>query len=490
MTIIDLQKKNMKFITIFLLAFGTWQAKAQKKWDLRSIVDYAMINNIGVKQTEIQVKNAALTYQQGKLSQLPSANFNGNTSINSGNNQDPTTFSRVTQTFFTSGFQLQTSADIFNWFSKRNTNLANEWELKAATANVAKLQYDIALSAANVYLQILLAKEQQKIAELQIQQTQAQLNNTRKQVDVGVLPQINLSQLEAQLALDSSNYISAKGSVTQNILSLKSFMSIDAAEPFEVETPPVEAIPVEPIGDLQPEYVYLTALQNQPLQKFNEYKLNAAVKATAAAKGALYPTISAFGSLSTNYLAFQKRAFYNQVIGDFVPTPFTVNVGGQIYNIQQPTFTQGSIAGFAKPQAFFNQLDNNFRQAIGIGLSVPIFNGGILRTNYRRSKLNEESLQIQKVQDNLQLKQDIYTAYTAAIIALEKVNASKKGITTNETTYDFAQKRFNVGMLGTFDLITTQNNLLRARLEYALNQFDYVFKMKVLEYYKGAGLKL
>ena len=480
----------MKFFKLFLFAFGISQAQAQKQWDLKSIVDYAMANNISVKQTTIQTKNAALTYQQGKLSQIPSANFNGNASVNSGNNQDPTTFSRVTNTYFSSGFQLQTSVDIFNWYSKRNTNLANEWELKAAAANVAKLQNDIALSAANAYLQILLAKEQQKIADLQIQQTQAQLGNTIKLVQAGSLPQINQSQLEAQLALDSSNYITAKGAVTQNILNLKSFMSIDAAEPFEVDAPPVESIPVEPIADLQPEDVYLTALQNQPLQKFNEFKLNAAEKATAAARGAMYPTISAFGSLSTNYLAFKKRPFYDQVLGDFVPTPFTVNVGSQVYTIQQPTFTQGAIAGYAKPQAFATQLNDNFRQSIGIGLSVPIFNGATLRTNYRRSKLNEESLQIQKVQDNLQLKQDIYSAYTSAIIALEKVNASRKGITTNETTYDFAKKRFDVGMLGTYDLITTQNNLLRARLEYAVNQFDYVFKMKVLEFYKGQGLKL
>ncbi len=88
------------------------------------------------------------------------------------------------------------------------------------------------------------------------------------------------------------------------------------------------------------------------------------------------------------------------------------------------------------------------------------------------------------------LKQDIYSAYNAALVALEKFTASQKAVSSAEQTYLFAGKRFNVGMLSTFDLITTQNNVLRAKLEYTINRFDYVFKMKVLEFYKGLGLKL
>jgi outer membrane protein len=99
-------------------------------------------------------------------------------------------------------------------------------------------------------------------------------------------------------------------------------------------------------------------------------------------------------------------------------------------------------------------------------------------------------LEYQKTQDDLQLKQDIYQAHNAAVIALEKFNASKKSVASSEKTFEFANKRFGVGMLSRFDLITTQNNLLRAKLEYTINQFDYVFKMKVLEFYRGQGLKL
>lgn len=482
-----MQKKIFYIVVLVLMSKFSF---AQQKWNLESVVKYAMENNITVKLSEIQAKNAALTYGQSKLSIYPNANVSLSPGLSSGNNQDPTTFSRVTQTFFNTGLQFQTSADLFNWYSKKNQILSNEWELKASMANVGKVANDIALAAANAYLQILLALEQQKITAVQIEQTTSQLSNTKKLVDAGSLPYLNLVQLEAQLALDSSNYISAKGNVSQSLLNLKGFLSIDAGENFDIETPAVSSIPLEPIGDLQPEDVYNLALKNQPLQQFNELKLKAASYAIASAKGAMYPTISVFGGLSTNYLSFKKRPIYAQNLTGFSPTPFQVNVGGTNYVVEQPVFVQGPIAGFIRPDGVFSQANNNFRKSFGLNISVPIFNGGAAKTNYKRSQLNEEGLKIQKQQDNLKLKQDIYSAYTAAIISLEKFNASNKSVSASQTTLDFAKKRFEVGVLGTFDLITTQNNLLRAKLDYTINQFDYIFKMKVLEFYRGQGLKL
>jgi outer membrane protein len=468
----------------FTAIFSFQSVSAQQKWNLKSIVEYAMANNIGVKQSELQAKFAGLTYNQSKLSIYPSANFNANTSLNSGSNQDPTSFGRITQTYLGAGFQLQTSADIFNFYRKRNLILANEWELKAATVNVGKIKNDIALSAANAYLQILLSIEQEKITLVQLEQTRTQLGNTRKQVDAGALPELNAVQLEAQLAQDSVNYISTKGNTTQSILTLKSFMNIDAAAPFEVDVPPVESIPVEPIADLLPDYVYNQALTNQPQQLFNEYKLNAAEKNKQSARGAMYPSFGAFASLGSNYNNKVRYATSSEPV--FFPLG-TVNVGATTYNVYPlEPFNNYTYS----KRTFPGQISDNFRQSIGLNVSVPIFNGSNLRTAYERSKLNISSLQLQKEQDNQKLKQDIYSAYNAALVALEKFTASQKAVSSAEQTYLFAGKRFNVGMLSTFDLITTQNNVLRAKLEYTINRFDYVFKMKVLEFYKGLGLKL
>lgn len=479
---------NKLLVILFLFLFTGNDANAQQKWNLKTIVEFAMANNLTVKQSQVQSRVNELIYNQSKLSQFPNVNFSTGGSVNSGSNQDPTTFSRITQTYFATNLQLQSSADIFNFFSKRNTIEANFLELQASRANIDKLKNDIALTAANGYLQVLLAKEQENVTKIQVAQSQAQLSNTRKLVDAGSLPELNASQLEAQLALDSVNYITARGYVSQSILLLKSYMNIEADAPFEVDTPPVEAIPVEPIADLQPDYVYKLAISNQPLQRVNEFRLKAAEKSSQSARASMLPSLSAFGSLGSGYNnQAQTITGFTQTVSPNPVAIGTVNVAGTPYTVfTQPISTSANTA----KTTFSNQLSDNFRQSLGFNISVPLFNGGNLRTNYQRSLLNINTLQLQKTQDDQNLKQDIYRAYNAAVIALEKFNASKKTVEVNEKTYSYASKRFDVGMLSTFDLITTQNNLLRAKLEYTINRFDYVFKMKVLEFYKGQGLKL
>ena len=474
---------RIKVYSIITILFISGSAKAQQKWTLPQCIAYAMSNNLTVKQTDLQSRISDLQYKQSKLSQYPNASFSAGPSYNSGRNQDPTSFSLITQSYVSANMQLQSSAEIFNWYSKRNTIAANYLEWQATKANTDKLKNDIALTVANSYLQILLSKEQEKIAGVQLQQSQAQLKNTRKLVDAGALPELNASELEAQVARDSATLISAKGSVDQSVLSLKAYMSIDAAAPFEIDEPPVEKIPVEKISDLQPDAVYALAMANMPQQRVNNFKLKAAQKMSVAAKAGMYPTISVYGSLASG---FNSRAKEVTGSSQFTAPLGNVTIGPTTYNVfpLQP-FTSYEYS----KTAFLRQLNENFRQSVGLSLSVPIFNGGNLRTGYERSKINIQSLQLQKELDDQKLKQDIYQAYNAAMVALEKFNAGKKSLQTAERSFSFAQKRYDVGMLSTFELITNQNNLFRARLENTLNQFDYVFKMKVLEFYKGQGLK-
>jgi outer membrane protein len=198
----------------------------------------------------------------------------------------------------------------------------------------------------------------------------------------------------------------------------------------------------------------------------------------------MYPTFSAFGSLGSGFNSRAKEITGSRQI--LAPIG-KVSVGATDYSVfpNQP-FTSYSYGN----SAFFDQVNLNFRQSVGLALSVPIFNGAQARTNWQRSKFNIQIVQLQKEGDNQKIKQDIYQAYNAATVAMEKFTASEKIVATSQRSFEFAQKRYEVGMLSTFELITNQNNLFRAKLESVLNQFDYVFKMKVLEFYRGQGLKL
>ena len=264
---------------------------------MRKAVDYAIANNISVKQADLQARFSELTFKQSKLAQYPGLNFNGNAGYSAGRNQDPTSFSLITTAYWFSNYQLQTSVDLFNWFSKKNTVAGNSLDLQASRAQIDKIRNDISLNVAVAYLQILLAKEQVGIAKLQVSQTLLQLESTRKQVDAGKLPELNAAQLESQLATDSSSLITAEGSVQQLTLQLKALLNLDAAIPFSVDTPPVETIPLESLADLQPDAVYTSAIANLPQQKVNELRLQAAKKAVEATRGNMFPTFSLFGSL-------------------------------------------------------------------------------------------------------------------------------------------------------------------------------------------------
>ena len=463
---------------------------AQEKWDLRKCVDYAVSHGFTIKQAELQTKLADIQYNQSRLSQYPTLNAGNSYGVSFGLRENPTTGILENQRFFNLGLNLQSSASIFNWYSKKNAIAADQFEMLAARAGVEKQKNDLSLLVANNYLAILLAKEQENIARVQLQQSISQFTNTRKLVDAGALPELNAAELEAQVARDTSSVISAKGNVQQAILNLKANLNLDAAAEFEVAIPPVEMIPIDPIADLQPEAVFALAVKNLPQQQVNSLRYQAGEKSMLSSKGAMKPNIGAFGNIGTNYVYF-KTPIYNRILtGTTTPTGLIVNTGTIDYPVLQPATKQGDISGYIKPNGLGPQLSNNMGQNIGLNISVPIFNGSSLRSNYERSKVNLQNLSLQKDIDNQKIKQDIYSAYNAAIVALEKFNASKKAVETSQRSYDFSKKRYDVGMLPTLDLITNQNNLFRAKLEMVSNQFDYVFKMKVLEFYRGLGIKL
>ncbi len=458
--------------------------KTVEKWDLKKCVEYALEHNISVRQADLQIRFAELDFKQSKLSQYPNANVTSNLGYSAGRNQDPTSFSLITTGYLFNNYSLQTSFDLFNWFSKKNTIAAKDLDLKAKQAGVEKAKNDLALNVAVAYLQILLAREQVNLASSKVIQTKAQLESTRKQVDAGKLPELNAANLESLLAADSSSLISAETAAQQSLLQMKALLNLDAGLPFDIITPPVQGIPVENLSDLQPDAVYNLAVSNMPQQKVDELNLKAALKSVEVARGSMYPTISLFGSLGS---AFNNKAKEIKSVTP-VNSPFgTVTVGNTPYQVYPLTpfnvYTYGKIN-------YTNQLNQNFRQSIGLSVSVPIMNGGTLRTAWQRSKLSVKQVELTKEQNSFTLKQDIYKAYNDAVAAVQKFSADKKTVDANQKSYDFAIKRYDLGLLSTYDLITTQTTLQQAKSQLLYSQYDYVFKMKLLEFYKGQGLKL
>ena len=468
---------------------------AQDKWGLRRSVEYAWQNNLNIKQQEIQAALAGVTEKQARNSVYPNANFSTNAGVQFGRSVDPTTNQFTTTQLLFQQYSLNTDITIFNWHRVKNSTRAAQLDTKAAIANVEKTKNDIALSVATQYLQALLNTEQVAIVQVQFEQTKSQLQATRLRVNAGALPELNATELEAQLARDSTAMINAKAIADISVLQLKALLNLDAAAPFELDIPPVEKIPLEKLADLQPDYVYQMALQNQPAQKVNMLRLQSSQMNVKVAKASLYPVISAFAGLGSNFANPFKKVTNVSFAGYGNPDPTTgaVTINNTQYFLQQPQFnvTQGQKSFGELWKGYGTQVEQNFRQNIGFSIFVPIFsNGGAARAAHERSKLNVKSAEITIQQADQQLKQDIYQSYTNALSALERFNATEVTVAASQKTYDFSLKRFDVGLLGTFELLINQNNLTTAKLNRLVAQYEYVFRMKVLEFYKGQGLKL
>ena len=186
---------------------------------------------------------------------------------------------------------MQSGVSLFNWFALKNNRESTRLSWEADKAQTRKVMDDISLNVAVSYLQTLLAREQIKVAQVQVEQVRAQLRDTRKRVDAGILPELNAAELEAQLARDSASLITASTTAQQLLLQLKALLNLDAAADFDIAAPPVDIIPVESLADLQPETVYVTALQMLPQQKVNKLRIESAQKSLLAARGRLYPSV-------------------------------------------------------------------------------------------------------------------------------------------------------------------------------------------------------
>jgi outer membrane protein len=491
-----MKRKIPLLIATLILCSGILSAQvisSPDKWDLKRCVEYALTNNLSVQQSSVQSEIADVNLQQSRWQQYPTADFSHTTSLAWGRSVDPTTNQFTTNQFLSQGFNISAGITVFNWHRIRNNIIASHYEADAYKTDVDKIKNDVSLNVATYYLQVLLARQQVEITKVQMHQTLSQLDFTRKKVTAGVIPELDALTLEGQYASDSSAYISAVANADQQILLLKQVLNVDAGQPFDITTPPVDQIPVEPILQLQPETVFQIAMQNQPAQKANELRIKSLEASMKSSRASMFPTISVGGNLGTNFSSPNKIITGGSITG-YKSDPFgpKININGSEYPVLNPVvqLNQENVGFGDRWTGWGTQMNNNFRQNMGLSISVPILSGGQARFGYQRSKLNLKNAQVVKALADQTLKNDIYKAYYSASAALQKFNAARISVDITQKTFDVARKRNDLGLLSTIDLIISQNNLTRAKFDLASAQFDYVFKMKVLEFYKGQGIKL
>lgn len=470
----------------------TWGLSAQDNhWDLKRCVEYGMKNNINVRQADLQAQASAINLNQSKLQSIPSLSYGLSHGFSFGRTLDRTTNIYTDRSAMFQQMSISSNVLLFNFNRLKNSKASSGFNYEADYLNVEKIKNDIRLNIVQLFLRALLSYEQVQIAKIVYEQTHAQYLNTQKLVDAGSLPELNAAELAATQSRDSATLVQASAQAALDKLALKSLMNLPSDQPFELIIPEIDKIPVENIVSIRPDALYELALKTQPQIKLNNLRLEASKKSADAARAQMLPTLSMFGQLATNFNQFLKTPSGAAVTGEQATGAYAKTQTG-VFPIYAPTysinFSKRNVGQYF--DGYGKQLRDQFGQGLGLSLNIPLFNGGSARANADRAKLDIKSSELNIDRDKLQLKQDVYTAFYSATGAFQTYLAREKALTTAMKSFELATKRYNVGVMQTIEWLTNQNNLTRAKVDKVVAQYEYIFRMKVLEFYTGQDVKL
>ena len=442
-------KRTFILIITCLIASGG-PLIAQKEWSLEDCIQYAIDHNIQIKQQTIQTKVQKNTLDQSKLGLLPTVSGQASHDYSFGRALDQTTYDFYNQTLQSNYFYLGGRTDLFTGLQNLNTIHKNKYELLAGEQDLQRIRDNVSLSVALAYLQILLNKELVTATESQLNTTLEQITKTRKMVDAGSVAMGNLLQIEAQAAQEEVTLVNMQNQLETSYLNLTQLLELETPAGFEIIVPEIRVGETADIAGNIDE-IYSVAVQSRPEILGSELRLTASEYALKVAKGARSPSISMSHNFGTRYSHI------------------------------------GELPG---QQSFEEQLKNNKNFGLGFSMNIPILNGWQVNKNILNSKLAVENSQYTLEGTRKELYKDIQQAYSDAVAALKKYYASAKAVESSEESFRYTEQKFDVGMITPVDYNAAKTQLLNSQSEMSQAKYEYIFKTKVLDFYKGLPLTL
>ena len=448
--------KIIKFANIITVLFIGLLSQAQtKKWTLEECVDYAIKNNISIQQSELDAKSAAVEKSAAIGNFLPSLNINGSHSWNIGLNQNITTGLLENQTTQFTSAGINSSVAIYNGMQNQNRLRRANLAMVASKYQLSKMKDDISLNIANAYLQILFNKENLKVQKEQLSNNEKQLLRSQELVNAGVVPRGDLLDIKATVATNNQAIVAAENALLISKLSLAQLLQLDNFQDFDVAEANYDA--KESSTLLQtPESIFAKAKEERVELKIAKTNLEIAERDLKIAKGAYQPSLQGFYSLNT------RAGYSDRVIGFNGTTPI-----------------------LAPALPVFEQFDNNKGHSFGLQMNIPLLNGFSVRNNVDRSKIAFDRSKIAFSQQELDLERNVFTAFTDAKGAMKANESAIITLEARQEAYNYAKEKFAVGMLNAFDLNQSQTLFVNAQSEVVRTKYDYIFRVKVIEFYFG-----
>ncbi|WP_394991298.1 TolC family protein [Emticicia sp.] len=452
------------------------------KVTLQDAIDFALRNNLSIKQNNLQVEQGINTLDQSKWAKYPTLNGGTNFNLFSGRNINPYTNGIITNTVGSNGFGLNSGVILFDGYQTRNGIALNQLNLEASQLDLQNMKNQITLNIVVGYLNVLSQQDLLSISQRQLEVTQIQLERSQKLVNAGSLPETNLFDIKAQLANDELNVVNAENAIISAKLTLKQLMNTGADRDIElvrveVPNPSIQAYPATPAQIYEIAQGFLADVQAADM------RVKASQKSVDIAKGLKMPTVSASASFNSSFSTAAENVNVTQKIVE--QEAGYVNVA----NIRYPVFAYvpTSVASREKI-AYFRQLGGNGNASLGLNVRIPIFNGYSTKFRLTTAQIQQKQSEVQADNVRLRLRQDIELAYVNMTNAAKRFSALGNQVRALEESFRAAEARFNVGALNALDYNISKTNLDRARANQIQAKYDYVFRIKILDYYQNRPL--
>ncbi|WP_165699450.1 TolC family protein [Hymenobacter jejuensis] len=461
---------------------------------LQQAVDYALQNNLNVRQSQLsaELTDATLRLSRGAL--LPTANANASQSWNYGTSINPLTNVFQNLTTRSNNFSASTQVTLFSGFQLRNAIKRNTLDYQASLGDIEEARNNLSLNVASVFLQYVLAQELTRTNEIRLNSTRQQVERTEKLLKAGSVAESNLLDIQAQQATDELNLITSQNQRDLYRLQLAQLMNLDAAatNALTIVTPDLPDPDEQTVFNEDPNATFQTALGLQPQVRAADLRVQSSSRNVEVARGAYYPRLTFGAGIFTGYSSARITpiATGDSISGQPVPVFQRDPITGAYGRTNYAVLTPKQAVYEQLPSAFRNQIKDNLGKQLQFNLSIPILNGFQARTNVQRAQIGVKQAELRAEQTRLTLRQNIQQAYADALAAQRKYAASKRQAESLGAAYRNAEIRFNNGLLNGTEFNIAKNNLTAAESSMIQAKYEFIFRRKVLDFYQGKPLAL
>lgn len=454
-----------------------------QQWSLEDCINYAREHNLALKMSEQNIRLSEANELAAWGGLLPNLNAQAGHGYNWGQRIDPFTNQFASSRIQTNNFGIASSLTLFGGLQQYNTWRQSEINTQISEKDFEKAQNDVALNLASAYLNILLNKEFMEIAQRTMEATTVQASRISKLYEAGQVAQGNLNDVQAQQASDQANFITAQNNYRLAKLNLMQLLQLDLrnAESFDIVYPDIDITTDTPILE-NPTSIVNSAVQNFPEIKSAQLKVASAQLGKKIALGSYSPSINASFSYGTGYSGAAMVA-----TGAGTPMSYPI---GTVLGSGEPVLSLPQMVYGYEVKPFNDQLNDNINKQLFFTLSIPIFNGFNARVANKRAEINTINSELQLQQTKQELEQAIYKAHADAVAALSTYQSSLISVEASQKSYDWVKVRYEQGSATNVEYNDALIRLQNAEATLSRSKYEYIFKLKMLEFYEGKTIRL